>query len=102
MSFALLLAAFAMGIFGSPHCLGMCGGLVTAFGMSMQNVSARKRRALIATYHVGRLSSYALLGLVAGLVGTALLAPIMNNHWPRVLLGMVLVLLVWRCWVCLF
>ena len=91
MSFALLAAAFAMGLFGSPHCLGMCGGLVTAFGLSMQNVSARKRRALIATYHLGRLSSYALLGLVAGLIGTALLAPIMNNNWPRVLLGIVLV-----------
>ncbi|WP_227430646.1 sulfite exporter TauE/SafE family protein [Psychrobacter sp. I-STPA6b] len=91
MSVALLVAAFAMGLFGSPHCLGMCGGLVTAFGMSMQGVSAGKRRALIATYHLGRLSSYALLGLVAGLVGTALLAPIMNNNWPRVLLGMVLV-----------
>ncbi|WP_230656630.1 sulfite exporter TauE/SafE family protein [Psychrobacter sp. I-STPA10] len=91
MSFALLAAAFAMGLFGSPHCLGMCGGLVTAFGLSMQNVSARKRRALIATYHFGRLSSYALLGLLAGLIGTVLLAPIMNNNWPRVLLGMMLV-----------
>ena len=92
MSLALLAAVFAMGLFGSPHCLGMCGGLVTAFGMSMQSVSASKRRALIATYHIGRLSSYALLGLIAGLAGTALLAPLMlDNHAPRVLLGMVLV-----------
>nr|MBP6484703.1 sulfite exporter TauE/SafE family protein [Moraxella sp.] len=28
MTWALFLAAFAMGFFGSPHCLGMCGGIV--------------------------------------------------------------------------
>lgn len=92
MTLALLLAAFAMGFFGSPHCLGMCGGLVTAFGLSMRDASAGKRRRLVATYHIGRLLSYALLGVIAGLIGTAVLAPLMvGNSLPRILLGMVLV-----------
>ena len=93
MTWALLLAAFSMGFFGSPHCLGMCGGIVTAFGLSMQHVSEGKKNALILTYHVGRLLSYSLLGVVAGLVGMTLLQPMMGNNIPRVLLGTVLVLI---------
>lgn len=92
MTLALLTAALLMGFLGSPHCLGMCGGLVAAFGLSMTDVSPAKRRALIATYHFGRLTSYALLGLIAGLIGTALLTPFMtSNNLPRILLGLVLV-----------
>lgn len=91
MTTPLLVAALAMGFFGSPHCLGMCGGLVTAFGLSMQEVSATKKRMLIATYHFGRLLSYAFLGVIAGLIGTTVLAPLMmGNNLPRILLGLVL------------
>ncbi|QOD11737.1 sulfite exporter TauE/SafE family protein [Psychrobacter sp. 28M-43] len=92
MTIALLVAALLMGFFGSPHCLGMCGGLVTAFGLSMKDVSPAKRRALVATYHLGRLTSYALLGLIAGLIGITVLKPLMmGNSTPRILLGLVLV-----------
>ncbi len=92
MTTALLIAALFMGFFGSPHCLGMCGGLVTAFGLSMKDASAAKRRRLVATYHAGRLLSYATLGLVAGLIGTAVLSPLLvGNSMPRILLGLVLV-----------
>lgn len=91
MTTALLVAALLMGFFGSPHCLGMCGGLVTAFGLSMKDISPAKRRALVVTYHVGRLTSYAFLGLIAGLIGTTVLAPFMTgNNIPRILLGLVL------------
>ena len=94
MSLALIVAAFMMGFLGSPHCLGMCGGLVTAFGLSMQGVSAGKKRALIALYHFGRLLSYAVLGIIAGLIGTTVLEPLMTgSHLPRILLGLVLVLI---------
>lgn len=91
MTTALLVAALLMGFFGSPHCLGMCGGLVTAFGLSMKDVSPAKRRALVVTYHIGRLTSYAFLGLIAGLIGTTVLEPFMTgNNLPRILLGLVL------------
>jgi len=93
MTTALLVAALLMGFFGSPHCLGMCGGLVSAFGLSMKDVSPVKRRVLIATYHLGRLLSYSFLGLLAGLIGTTVLEPLMiGNSMPRLLLGAVLVL----------
>ncbi|WP_435948961.1 sulfite exporter TauE/SafE family protein [Psychrobacter sp. DM8] len=92
MTTALLVAAFLMGFLGSPHCLGMCGGLVAAFSLSMKDVSPAKRRRLIATYHFGRLISYSILGLIAGLIGTTVLEPLMRgNSTPRILLGLVLV-----------
>ncbi len=92
MTTALLIAALFMGFFGSPHCLGMCGGLVAAFSLSMKDVSPAKRRALIATYHFGRLTSYAMLGLAAGIIGVTVLEPLMKgNSTPRILLGLVLV-----------
>ncbi len=92
MTTALLVAAFLMGFLGSPHCLGMCGGLVAAFSLSMKDVSPAKRRRLIATYHFGRLISYSILGLIAGLIGTTILEPLMRgNSTPRILLGLVLV-----------
>ena len=93
MTWALFLAAFSMGLFGSPHCLGMCGGIVTAFGLSMQHVSGSKKNGLILTYHLGRLISYSLLGLIAGFVGVAIFQSIMSNSAPRIVLGAVLVLI---------
>ncbi len=93
MTWALFLAAFSMGLFGSPHCLGMCGGIVTAFGLSMQHVSESKKNGLILTYHLGRLISYSLLGLIASLVGVAIFQSIMSNSAPRIVLGAVLVLI---------
>ena len=93
MTWALFLAAFSMGLFGSPHCLGMCGGIVTAFGLSMQHVSDSKKNGLILTYHFGRLISYSLLGLIASFVGVAIFQSIMSNSAPRIVLGAVLVLI---------
>ena len=93
MTWALFLAAFSMGLFGSPHCLGMCGGIVTAFGLSMQHVSDSKKNGLILTYHLGRLISYSLLGLIASLVGVAIFQSIMSNSAPSIVLGAVLVLI---------
>ena len=93
MTWALFLAAFSMGLFGSPHCLGMCGSIVTAFGLSMQHVSDSKKNGLILTYHLGRLISYSLLGLIASVVGVAILQSFMSNSAPRIVLGAVLVLI---------
>ena len=94
MSWALLVAAFAMGFFGSPHCLGMCGGIVTAFGLSMQGVSPAKKNALMLTYHLGRLISYAILGLIGGIIGATVLQPLwVGNSLPRILIGVVLILI---------
>lgn len=92
MSWVLIIAAISMGFFGSPHCLGMCGGIVTAFGLSMQSVSPKKQRLLVLTYHFGRLVSYTLLGVLAGTLGAAIFAPYAQNSLPRIVIGSVLIL----------
>lgn len=92
MNTGLLIAAFAMGFLGSPHCLGMCGGIVSAFGISMQGASATKKSALIGLYHTGRMASYMILGAVSALVGTTLFAPFVHSSSiPRVAVGAALV-----------
>ena len=89
----LILAALSAGFLGSPHCLGMCGGIVTAFGLSVREQSTRQRNLLIAGYHTGRLLSYAGLGILAGWIGTTALSPLSDTFWPRGLLATALILL---------
>ncbi|OOS23398.1 sulfite exporter TauE/SafE family protein [Moraxella pluranimalium] len=92
MTFALIFAALSMGLLGSPHCLGMCGGIVAAFSLSMKAHSPTKKLLLMACYHLGRLGSYVLLGLVAATVGKHIFAPLMaNGNLPKYLLGGVLI-----------
>ncbi len=92
MIYAFLLAALAMGFFGSPHCLGMCGGIVTAFGLSMQNLSPAKRQWFILCYHIGRLGSYLILGLIAAWIGKQLFSDIfVSKPFTRYLLSGMLI-----------
>ena len=62
--------AFMTGLLGSGHCLGMFGGLVSAFFMKLQ---ARGPWPYL-TYHAGRIGMYALVGLVAALLGAVLVS----------------------------
>jgi uncharacterized protein len=63
--YAIAAAALA-GLMATPHCAGMCGGFATA--------CARPRGGLWA-WHGGRLSTYAVLGALAGTLGAALPGP---------------------------
>ncbi|MGP1605666.1 MAG: sulfite exporter TauE/SafE family protein [Moraxella sp.] len=92
MSMSLLIPALLMGFLGSPHCMGMCGGIVTAFGISIKQVSPQKQALLIGSYHAGRLISYTMLGVVASLFGEQILAPFLtDNAMPRLVLGFAIV-----------
>lgn len=67
---ALALAIVGASVVGSLHCAGMCGPfLAFALGLSDPGVSRPKAQA---AYHLGRLSTYATLGAIAGLLGRAL------------------------------
>jgi len=63
-----LLLMFLLGFMGSLHCIGMCGGLVTAVSMSQANIWW----AGLFIYQFGRVTTYALLGLLVGFSGVAL------------------------------
>ncbi|MFC6440088.1 sulfite exporter TauE/SafE family protein [Bowmanella sp. JS7-9] len=60
-------AALLIGLAGSLHCIGMCGGIVSAFRMGVD--PARSANGFVLAYHAGRLSSYALAGALAGGLG---------------------------------
>ena len=70
-----LFAAFLVGLLGGVHCVGMCGGIISALAAS----GASTTRQLIG-YHTGRIASYVVFGTLAGAIGSA--AMIANNVLP--------------------
>jgi len=67
-------AAFGIGITTSlGHCIGMCGPLISTFSLAQGKSDSRFRSLLPALliYHLGRINSYAVIGLVFGLLATA-------------------------------
>jgi uncharacterized protein len=65
-------ALFLSGFLGSlGHCLGMCGPLVTMFGVQ---VRGRRLAGLLyhLLYHAGRVGVYALFGALVGGLGSVL------------------------------
>lgn len=66
-----LWLAFSAGLAGSGHCLGMCGGIVTALALSRSETGAAGRFLYNILYHAGRIFTYSLLGLLAGLAARA-------------------------------
>jgi hypothetical protein len=69
-------AALIVGLLGSgSHCLGMCGGIVSALNMGVaDNLSARPKSIFgyQLAYNLGRISSYVMVGLAAGGLGAGL------------------------------
>ncbi len=70
-------SAFLLGLFSTIHCVGMCGGIIGALSLSLpMKIRNNKARMLmfITTYNIGRILSYSFAGLVAGAIGTGVLA----------------------------
>ena len=81
--------AFVMGLAGSLHCVGMCGPLALSLPVSHTNNLSRVTGGTI--YNLGRILSYAVLGLIFGTVGKFLIA----SHWQSRLslaLGIIILL----------
>ncbi|MET0266902.1 MAG: sulfite exporter TauE/SafE family protein [Duganella sp.] len=82
MSTAQLLPVFLVGLAGSVHCVGMCGGIVGALSANMAAAAPAQVRAVIPiataaslaapmlprvlAYNTGRIASYMLAGAMAG------------------------------------
>lgn len=64
------LSALAIGFLGSFHCVGMCGPIAMALpGMNQSKLAFLLGRLL---YNLGRITTYSILGLLAGLAGHTL------------------------------
>lgn len=69
-----LWAALGVGLTTSlGHCLGMCGPLISTVSLAQGRADSRLGRLLpgLLLYHLGRLNSYAVIGLVFSLLMTA-------------------------------
>lgn len=62
--------AFIIGLFGSLHCIGMCGPLAMGIPSLKQGAWLLLLDKLL--YQCGRVISYCLLGLMVGLIGRQL------------------------------
>ena len=73
-----MVSVFLVGLLGGVHCVGMCGGIVTALSFATPN--AKPSVPMLLGYNVGRLLSYVLAGAVAGAVGASTL--LLNDFLP--------------------
>ena len=62
-----LIFVFTGGFLGSAHCIGMCGPLALALGMTGQSFTAILSRQL--TFSAGRICTYGLAGAFVGFAG---------------------------------
>ena len=62
-------AALIAGLLGSAHCVGMCGGLSGLFAVNSSVASLRGQLPMALTYNLGRILSYAVLGIIVGSFG---------------------------------
>jgi hypothetical protein len=67
---------FSFGLLGSLHCVQMCGPLVLAYSLPLAGAAGDERRRDLVlahlAYNAGRITTYALLGALAGATGHAL------------------------------
>lgn len=61
------MGGLGLGLLSSFHCVGMCGAM--AFALPVQHLNPIQRGISVTLYHIGRVLTYALLGLVFGSLG---------------------------------
>lgn len=82
------LVAFLMGIFSALHCLGMCGSIIGSLTLSLKREIREDKRLLVpfvASYNAGRVMSYTIAGLLAGIAEHVLSVPFGEGHGHRLL-----------------
>ena len=82
------LVAFAMGLFSSLHCIGMCGSIIGTLTLSLKpEIRSEKKRLLpfVFSYNIGRISSYTIAGGLAGGIGSLLTLSIGDLSGHRLL-----------------
>jgi sulfite exporter TauE/SafE len=85
----LITGGFVLGILGSMHCVGMCGPI--ALSLPVVNESPASRYIGTFLYNIGRVLTYATLGLFFGMIGQTVVM-IGFQQWLSVFLGVALLL----------
>ena len=74
MSLPPLAAAFVFGLLGGAHCIGMCGGIMSALTFAVPPSMRQPGRlaGLLLSYNLGRIISYMIAGALVALLGSVL------------------------------
>lgn len=63
----VFISLFIVGFLGGVHCVGMCGGIVTA--LSLHKDDSKKQMLQHIVYNIGRILSYVVMGAIVGSIG---------------------------------
>ena len=77
---ATLLSALLMGLIGSTHCIGMCGGIISTLSTNFNAKNTNQPFSIQLFYNVGRISSYSFFGLLVGIFSSQLMQQLPNPH----------------------
>jgi len=89
----VVAAAFVTGLLGSAHCFGMCAGISGLFAVGANVASMRNQVPRAVAYNVGRVLSYAFLGVIVAVLGKTVVAGIPDIAAPvRFASGMLIIL----------
>lgn len=91
MGDAILVSALLLGLGGSFHCVGMCGPIALVLPVSRESKFKAFVQSLI--YHLGRMITYAIMGLIFGLVGKGLYLAGFQQR-VSILMGIIMILAV--------
>ncbi len=74
----MVYTAILFGLISSLHCIGMCGPIAMMLPVSRTNSTQKALQIIL--YHAGRLTSYATLGFLFGLLGKGLHLAGLQQH----------------------
>ena len=90
----LLSAAFITGLLGSAHCFGMCGGISGLFAVNASVAAMRTQFSKAVAYNLGRVLTYAFLGIVVAVLGKTMVSSIPKLAAPvRLVSGLLIILI---------
>lgn len=85
----LITTALLIGLLGSTHCIGMCGGIAASVGLSTRE-SRQPAWLILLGYNTGRIFSYMVAGALLGVIG-AMVATSAVGVVLQILAGLLLI-----------
>lgn len=77
---ATLFSALLMGLIGSTHCIGMCGGIISTLSTNFSGVQQNQSFYIPLFYNFGRITSYSFFGLLIGLFSSSVMDLLPDPH----------------------
>ena len=68
----IYISALLIGLLGGTHCVGMCGGIVTALTIGLSNQKRNDGRRFFTyqlSYNIGRILTYTITGALVASIG---------------------------------